>query len=193
MTRFTSFVLILAACGQSMGGNKSDGQPSTVDAPSTTHLDPNKCAAFAQSMATAATTCGTPLPAGAQAQVEQWCRKGVTVAAMCGGDPAAGLDCFATSATTNWVCQLGQPYPYCNGDLAAALGAYCLMASGNPACASGITCAFDADCSGDSVCNSATKQCMQKNAYCIGLPCSFDVDCPSGEKCNSAEHACVGN
>ena len=155
-------------------------------------LDANQCAGFAQSLAAAATQCGASLPAGAQASVEQWCRKGVTTAAACGGDPAAGLACFASPDPSDWVCAVGQPYPSCNGDLAAALGAYCLMASGNPACASGIHCDFDVDCSGTSVCNSATHQCMDKTAYCIGLPCAYDVDCPNHEKCNSAEHACVG-
>jgi hypothetical protein len=154
-------------------------------------LDANKCAAFAQSLATAASTCGMPLPAGAQASVETWCRKGVTRASLCGGAPAAGLDCFATPDATDWTCELGAPYPTCNGDLAAALGAYCLMASGNPVCAS-VACEHDVDCSGNSACNSVTKQCFQKTAYCIGLPCDYDVDCPSNEKCNSAEHACVG-
>src|SRR5512140_3985492 len=183
MTRFAMFTLLLAACGPS--STTGDDQPMP-DGPVATTLDPAKCTAFAQSLATAAQTCGTPLPAGAQASVETWCKKGLTVAARCGGSPAAGLDCFASPDPTDWVCQLGQPYPSCNGDLAAGLGAYCLMASGNPSCASGIHCQYDADCSGTSVCNSATGQCMQKSAYCVGLPCAYDVDCPTGEKCNSA-------
>ena len=184
------FTLLLAACG---GGSTmmGDDQP-TPDGSVPTQLDPAKCTAFAQSLATAAQTCGTSLPAGAQASVETWCKKGVTVAAMCGGNPTGGLDCFASADPTDWVCQLGEPYPACNGDLAAALGAYCLMASGNPACASGIHCQYDVDCSGNSKCNSATEQCVQNDAYCIGLPCAYDVDCPTDEKCNSAEHACIG-
>jgi hypothetical protein len=184
------FVLLLAACG----GSSSNGDDDTsVDAHVTPQLDPNQCTAFALSAATAATTCGTPLPSGGQALFEQWCRKGVTVAAQCGGNPAGGLACFASPDASDWVCELGQPYPACGGDLASALGAYCLIASGNPSCESGITCDFDVDCSGNSACNSVTKQCFSKVAYCIGLPCDFDVDCPSNEKCNSSEHACVAN
>ena len=169
------------------------GDDDQVDAPPMSHLDAAKCTAFAQSMATAASTCGMPLPAGAQASIETWCKKGVTSASLCGGNPAGGLDCFASPDATDWVCQLGQPYPACNGDLASALGAYCLMSSGNPSCASGIHCDYDVDCSGNAACNSVTHQCFQKSAYCIGLPCGYDVDCPTNEKCNSAEHACVGN
>jgi len=189
MNCFLGLILLAAACGSpsNPGGDDDDTQPDAAHA-----LDPNQCAAFAQSAATAASTCGTPLPAGGQASIEQWCRKGVTVAAACGGDPAGGLACFASPDPSDWVCQDGQPYPACNGDLGAALGAYCLMASGNPSCASGIHCAYDVDCSSGMVCNSATSQCMLKSAYCIGLPCAYDVDCPTHEKCNSAEHACVG-
>ena len=183
MSRFLIVFAFLTACGSP--GN------SEPDAPQQ-HLDAAKCTAFAQSAVTAATTCGSPLPAGAQASLETMCKKGVTVAAMCGGNPAGGLDCFASPDPTDWVCQLGQAYPSCNGDLGAALGAYCLIASGNPQCASGIHCQYDVDCSGNTVCNSATSQCMSKTAYCIGLPCQYDVDCPNQEKCNSAEHACVG-
>jgi hypothetical protein len=189
MNRIVAFLITtittLAACGDSSEKTKPDGPPSN-------QLDPAKCGAFAQSMANAAATCGSPLPGGAQAMIETWCKKGVTVADACGGNPGGGLDCFATPDATDWVCQLGEPYPACNGDLGAALGAYCLMASGNPSCGSGIHCDFDVDCSGPSKCNSATHQCVQKAAYCIGLPCAFDVDCPDAEKCNGAEHACVG-
>ena len=187
MTRIAMFVMVVAACGGTSAGGDDDVQPD-AHAP----LDAAKCAAFAQSMTNAATACGMPLPGGAQASIETWCRKGVTVAAMCGGNPAAGLDCFATPDATDWTCQLGQPYPTCNGDLDAALGAYCLMSAGNPACAA-VACEYDVDCSGASKCNSVTKQCVQDNAYCIGLPCAYDVDCPTNEKCNSAEHACVGH
>jgi hypothetical protein len=187
MKRF--LLLVLVACSSNPGGGDDDVSP---DGNTSNSLDASKCVALAQSFATAATQCGATLPAGAQASVEQWCRKGVTTAAACGGDPAGGLACFASADPTDWVCAAGEPYPSCNGDLGAALGAYCLIASGNPACASGIHCDFDVDCSGTSVCNSETKQCMDKNAYCIGLPCAYDVDCPSHEKCNSAEHACVG-
>lgn len=189
MKRFV--LLFLVACGSSNNGGGDDDTPPP-DGHTQQTLDATKCAAFAQSFASAATTCGTTLPAGAQAMLEQYCRKGVTVAAMCGGDPAGGLACFASLDPTDWQCALGQPFPACNGDLASALGAYCLIASGNPACASGIHCELDVDCSGDAVCNSVTNQCMQKSAYCIGLPCQYDVDCPDDEKCNSAEHACVG-
>ena len=187
MNRFNLlFALSVVSC------SSSPTNPSSPDAGMVTNLDPMKCAAFAQSFATAAQTCGTPLPGGAQATFEGWCRKGVTVAAMCGGNPSAGLDCFATPDATDWACALGQPYPSCNGDLAGALGALCVIALGNPSCASGIQCQFDADCSGSLTCNSATHQCMGQSAYCIGLPCQFDADCPTQEKCNSAEHACVG-
>ena len=189
MNQFLCLAFLAVACGSSgSGGGDDNVQPDAAAS-----LDPNKCAAFAKSASDAATTCGTSLPAGGQASLEQWCRKGVTAAAMCGGNPAGGLDCFASPDPSDWVCQLGQPYPSCNGDLGSALGAYCLIASGNPSCASGVHCSFDADCSNGMICNSATDQCMVKNAYCIGLPCAFDVDCPTNEKCNSAEHACVGN
>ena len=185
MKRNLSILIILAACGGTSSAPSIDGPP-------TSHLDQAKCSPFAQSFATASSTCGSPLPAGAQASFESWCKKGVTAAEMCGGNPAAGLDCFATSDANDWVCQLGYAYPACGGDLAAGLGALCLIALGNPACSSGIHCEFDSDCSGAFKCNGVTKQCMSSSAYCIGLPCEFDSDCPTQEKCNGAEHACIG-
>ena len=187
-----SCLFALSACTTtSMSSSDDDGTPAP-DGAVTSNLDPAACAGFAQNLASAATTCGSPLPAGAQSAFKGWCEKGLRAAEQCGGDPAAGLDCFETSDPTDWVCHLGEPYPACNGDLAAALGALCVVALGNPSCASGIQCDYDVDCSGDSACNSETHQCFSKSAYCIGLPCTYDVDCPTNEKCNSAEHACVG-
>jgi hypothetical protein len=179
---------LLFACGSPSGGDDDD---VPVDAPITSTLDPAKCTPFAQSLATAAQTCGTPLPSGAQTTFEGFCKKGVMSASMCGGNPGAGLDCFASPDPNDWVCYLGEPYPACNGDLAAALGAYCLIALGNPQCASGIHCTYDVDCPNGSACNSDTGQCFAKTAYCVGLPCTYDVDCPDDEKCNSTEHACI--
>lgn len=183
-----------AACGGPGNGGNGDGGSNMPDAPPSSGLDPSTCTPFAQSFANAAQTCGTPLPGGGQAAFEGFCRKGVTVAAsMCGGSPSGGLACFGTPDASDWTCALGEPYPSCNGDLAAALGALCVIALGNPRCASGIKCNFDADCSGSNgSCNGATKQCFDKTAYCIGLPCTFDADCPANEMCNGAEHACVG-
>jgi hypothetical protein len=195
MTRFLTLtfaslasLLVIGCAGTGMSGD--DDSPGS-DANTVATLDPQDCAAFASSMASAATTCGTSLPAGGQASVEGWCRGGVQDAALCGGMPGAGLDCFATANADDWVCSAGQPYPSCGGDLEAALGAYCLMALGNPSCAS-VNCEYDADCSSGSSCNSVTGQCFGDAAYCIGLPCAYDVDCPTNEKCNSAEGACVG-
>lgn len=181
--------LVLPACG---GGDESSGDDTQgVDAASG-KLDPADCTAFAQSFAKAGNTCGTPLPAGGQAAFEGWCKKGVTKAALCGGSPSAGLDCFATPDATDWTC-VGSfgPYPACNGDLGAALGAFCVIALGNPQCATGVKCRFDSDCSTGLKCNSKTEECMSENGYCVGLPCRFDADCPTNEKCNSAEGACV--
>lgn len=170
-----------------------DDDMPPVDAPTNpTTLDPADCTPIAQNFVTGAMACGTPLPPNAQQQLESTCRRGITNAAMCGGNPTAGFDCFVTPDATDWVCAGGEPFPSCNGDLAASLGMYCVMALGNPACASGIKCQFDLDC-GQGACNSATGQCFDKTAYCVGLPCEFDIDCPSGETCNSAERACVGS
>jgi hypothetical protein len=191
MKRFSLFVMMsLMACGGGGGGGDDDGPP--VDGNGGNTLDPAKCTAFAQSAASAAMTCGNPLPAGGQDQLVTFCKKGVSAAAMCGGNPAGGLDCFASPDPNDWVCQVGDIYPACNGDLASALGMYCLVALGNPSCATGIMCEFDADCPNGASCNGATGQCFAKNAYCIGLPCQFDADCPTNEKCNGAEHACIG-
>lgn len=186
--------LIFAACG---GGTS----PSGDDAPepdasvsidgSTSTLDPNDCAGFAANLVAAAQTCGTPVPANAQQVFEAACRKGVTSADLCGGDPAAGLACFETQDASDWVCAAGEPYPYCNNDLGAALGMYCLVSLGTTACASGIQCQFDADCSNGFECNEATGQCFSKDAYCVGLPCELDADCPTGHTCNGAEGACI--
>lgn len=203
MTRFVSILSIstlLFACTSSMtdpgGGGGGGGDPDPDMQPDggmpPTTLDKADCAAFAQSLANAAQTCGSPLPTGAQATFEGWCRKGVDAAAMCGGKPAGGLDCFASPDPNDWVCSVGEPLPACDGDLASALGAYCLVALGNPSCASGIECDYDADCSSGMECNGATGQCFSKSAYCIGLPCEYDADCPQGETCNGAMHACVG-
>jgi hypothetical protein len=182
--------LLIAACGGAANNRDANLQPDGAHEPT---LDAAKCTAFAQSFATAASTCGTALPAGAQTSFEGWCEKGVSAAALCGGDPAGGLDCFASADPGDWVCELGQPHPSCGGDLGAALGALCVVALGNPSCATGLHCDYNADCSSGLACNSVTHECFSETAYCIGLPCAYDVDCPSQEKCNSAEHACVGN
>ncbi len=194
MTHYqVSFVLLfsVACAGSSMSAGDDDDGPQPDGSITTAQLDPNDCAGFAQNLAAAAQACGQGLPAGAQSSFEGWCRKGVKVAGMCGGDPAGGLDCFASPDPNDWVCTLGDVYPACNGDLASALGAMCVVALGNPACASGIQCDYDVDCPSGSACNSDTRQCFSKSAYCIGLPCTYDVDCPTNEKCNSAEHACI--
>ncbi len=193
MSRAVNFCfLILAACGGSSSTGDDDDGPGP-DAPTSSGLDARDCVGVAKNFADAAAACGTPLPAGAQATFQRFCEKGVAAAATCGGDPAAGLACFVTEDPTDWVCQLGEPFPVCNNDLAAALGMYCVVALGNPACASGIRCEFDSDCSGNAGCNGATGQCFDKGAYCIGLPCEFNSDCPANETCNGAEHACVGS
>lgn len=199
--------LVLAACVSSpmtgdddgslggSGGGGSGGSGSGTGSGSGsgggTALDPADCSELAANAVAAQQACGGSFPGGAQAALETMCRKGINAADMCGGNPAAGLDCFATDDSTDWVCYGGDAYPACNGDLSAALGAYCLLALGNPQCASGIKCTYDADCSGGAVCNSATEQCMNKSAYCVGLPCVYDADCPTGEKCNGTEGACV--
>ena len=121
------------------------------------------------------------------------CRRGVAKAAACGANPAGGLACFRSPDPTDWVCAGGEPYPACDGDLGAALGMYCVLAMGNPQCASGVACTFDADCGGGLECNGATGECFSKDAYCVGLPCTFDADCPNGETCNSTEGACVAD
>src|SRR5262245_40995707 len=182
---------LLVACSSSPMMSGDDVVP-IPDAPHPS-LDPADCTRLAQSFTTAAMTCGTPLPAGAQAAFEGWCKKGINAAAMCAGNPAAGLDCFSSPDSTDWVCAGGEPYPACNGDIAAALGAYCLIALGNPACASGVQCTYDADCSSGFACNSATGQCMSRSAYCVGLPCQYDVDCPTRHRCNGTEHMCIGS
>lgn len=179
----------LVACGGSSSPS-GDDDPGPDARPS--QLDPAACAPIAQNYVAAATACGTPLPSGAAGRLEGYCKKGVAAAALCGGDPARGLDCFETSDPDDFLCQAGETYFACNGDLAAALGMYCVIALGNPACASGIACQFDSDCSNGLGCNSATGQCFDKQAYCIGLPCRFNADCPSGQTCNGAEGACVG-
>lgn len=197
MFRFVcSCLFVVVACDG--GGSSSmtgDDEPSVDGGSNVPMLDPADCTAFAASFAAAGTTCGTPLPGGGQATFEQWCRKGVAspLLAKCGGAPTAGLECFATPDATDWQCVgVFGPYPACGGDLAAALGAFCVIALGNPQCASGIACDFDADCSNGTKCNGETGQCVGENAYCVGLPCRFDADCPSGETCNGAEGACVG-
>jgi hypothetical protein len=186
-----SFVgFVMAACGgSSTPGGDDDTAP---DAPVSSTLDPADCAGVAHNFVAAAADCGTPLPGSAEATFKGFCERGIPAAAQCGGNPAAGLDCFVSPDATDFVCQLGEPYPACNGDLAAALGMYCVIALGNPSCTSGIHCEFDLDCSNGLACNGATGQCFDKSAYCIGLPCEFDLDCPSNETCNGAEHACVG-
>ncbi|MDQ3369065.1 MAG: hypothetical protein M3680_26880 [Myxococcota bacterium] len=188
----SALVLALFAAACSNGGD--DGPTPDAARPDgavSMSLDPAACTGVAASVIQAAQVCGTPLPGTAQAQVETMCKKGIMGAQLCGGDPARGLACFESYDATDWVCAAGEPYPACNGDLAAALGMYCLLALGNPACASGIQCDFNADCSSGSSCNGATGQCFSKSAYCVGLPCQFNADCPTGETCNGAEGACI--
>jgi hypothetical protein len=191
MTHLLVLASLLAACSSSNSGSMSPDGHGSGDGSNTT-LDPADCTKFAASLATASQTCGTPLPAGAQATFEDWCKKGIPNANLCGGNPAGGLACFASPDPGDWVCLAGQPYPACDGDLGSALGALCLTTLGDPNCAgSGLHCQFDVDCSGNAACNSVTHVCFSKTAYCVGLPCAFDVDCPDNEKCNSGEHACV--
>ena len=190
MTRFLAVFTVLAACGgPSMPGG--DDEPPMPDAPPASTLDPADCTPIAQNFIAGANMCGTPLPPGAQQQIETICRKGVMAADLCGGNPGAGFDCFVTQEPTDWICQGGEPFPACNGDLAASLGMYCVIALGNPSCASGIQCQFDADCSNGLACNGAVGECFDQSAYCVGLPCEFDADCPQGHTCNGAENACI--
>ena len=190
-----TFVFTLAACGGSSESADDAASPDAMTPPSDgddpMQLDPAACTAFAANAVMAAQTCGTPLPGGAQAQLETMCKKGIAAAALCGGDPAGGLACFEAPDATDWVCAGGEPYPACNGDLAASLGMYCLVALGNPSCASGIACDFNSDCSNGMSCNGATGQCFATSAYCVGLPCELNSDCPSGHTCNNAEGACI--
>jgi len=183
-----SFAMLAACSDPSTGGDDAPEPDGAISM----QLDPADCVGVAQSFVDASAACGSPLPAGAQAAVKGFCERGIPAAAACGGNPAAGLDCFVTADQTDWVCQLGEPFPACNGDLTASLGMYCVLALGNPACASGIRCDFDADCSSGLECNGKTGQCFDTTAYCIGLPCEFDADCPENETCNGAEGACVG-
>jgi hypothetical protein len=192
MYRFACVLVLVVACGGPSGSSSMTGDDEPMpDAPMMMSLDPADCVGLASGMVAAAQTCGTALPGGAQATFESMCRRGVMAGAMCGAKAAAGLDCLATPDSTDWVCVAGEPYPACNGDLGASLGAWCLMALGNPQCASGVACQFDADCSNGLTCNSATEQCMSETAYCVGLPCQFDADCPNGHTCNSAEDKCI--
>lgn len=186
-----AFSMLTACTSGSMMGDDG-GDPMMPDAPpSTSTLDPADCAALAANAVDAQESCGGSVPGGGQMALQTFCERGIGKAAMCGGNPAAGLDCFAQYDASDWACYAGDAYPACNGDLAAALGAYCLLALGNPQCASGIACQYDADCSSGMKCNGATEQCVAENAYCVGLPCQYDADCPTGQKCNGAESACV--
>jgi hypothetical protein len=172
------------------GGDDDPGVDAGDDAPG---LDPEACAGFAANAVAAYDTCGGPAPGGAAEALTAACEKGIEDAAMCGGDPAAGLECFREIDAGDWTCPGGATLlPYCDNDLGAALGMYCLVALGTTDCASGIACEFDADCGGgDNACNEVTQQCYAKDAYCVGLPCEFDADCPNGHVCNDAEGACV--
>lgn len=193
-----SVLIAIAACTAPGSAPSGDDDPTPPDArmPSdgsmTAQLDPADCTPFAQSMVTAASTCGATLPANAKATLEGFCKKGIMKAELCGGNPPGGLDCFAAPDATDWVCAGNEPYPACNGDLAAALGMYCLVALGNPACATGVQCQFNSDCSTGLSCNGATGQCFATDAYCVGLPCEFNSDCPTGHTCNDAENMCIG-
>ena len=181
--------LALVACDPSMGaGPGGDDSPDAPDA--AMPLDPADCAAFASNAVAAQRACGGPLPANTEATLAAACRKGLTSAALCGGDPAAGLECFRSPDPSDWVCQLGAVLPSCDNDLEAALGMYCLVKLGDPQCAS-ISCDGSLDCPTGSGCNFVTHQCFSNSANCVGLPCNGSLDCPTGETCNSAEHACV--
>lgn len=190
--------LVLALITACSGGSPSGGDDDPMvdggprpDGTQTSTLDPNDCAGVAANFVQAAQTCGTQLPSNAQATFEAACRKGITKADLCGGDPAAGLACFETPSAGDFECVLGEPAPYCNNDLGAALGMYCLIALGNVQCASGVKCEYDSDCPSSSACNEATGECFAKEAYCVGLPCKYNADCPNGQKCNDAEGACI--
>ncbi len=190
MTRLCCLMLALVACSNGPGddattpdgGGGSDGSASS--------LDPADCMAFAQNAVAALTMCGGVAPPDGVATLTAACKKGIANASLCGGNPAAGLACFRSPDPTDWVCQLGDAYPYCNNDLDAALGMYCLVKLGDPSCAS-VACTGSLDCPSGSSCNDATHQCFSNQANCIGLPCHGSLDCPTGETCNQAEHACI--
>lgn len=170
LTHFSLLVLLLSLVACTGGTSSSD--PASSDpassGPASSVLDPVDCTAFAQSMANAATGCGTALPAGGQAAVESWCKAGIANADLCGGNPSTGLDCFATPDATDWTCSAREPLPACGGNIEAALGAFCLMSLGNPACGS-IACVYDVDCGTGSSCNSVTGKCFRDAAYCVGM------------------------
>jgi hypothetical protein len=153
-------------------------------------LDPADCMAFAQNAVAAQNACGPGLPPDAVATLTAACKQGIAEAALCGGNPEAGLACFRSPDPTDWVCELGEVYPYCNNDLDAALGMYCLIKLGDPKCDS-VACQGSLDCPTGSACNQVTHHCFSDQANCVGLPCDGALDCPTGETCNQAEHACV--
>jgi hypothetical protein len=185
---FLVLVTLAPACG---GGTSGGGTPRDADpdAGPIQGLDAEDCAAFADSLHAAAQACGQIVPVDPGA-VEAACRKGVRSASLCGGDPTAGLACFATADGDDWMCGPGVATPYCQNDLDAVLGAYCLTALGTPECA-GLRCEGDYDCPEDSLCNGVTGQCFWREAYCVGLPCDYGYECPEGQECNTAEHVCV--
>jgi hypothetical protein len=155
-------------------------------------LNPSDCDAFAANAASAQNACGADVSAAEKAALATACKKGIESASLCGGNPAAGMDCFRSPDPSDWVCQLGTVLPSCNADLEAALGMYCLVKLGDPRCAS-IACDDSLDCPSGSSCNDATGKCFSQSANCVGLPCESSLDCPQGEICNSAEHACIKN
>jgi hypothetical protein len=191
----SSALFVLAACSgtsttTSPDGGHADGHGSgTVDAPASV-LDPHDCDLFANNAVAAQQACGGAVPPGGAAALAMECKNGIAKAALCGGNPAAGMACFRSLDATDFVCDLGVALPSCNGDLDAVVGMYCLVELGNPECAS-IQCNGSLDCPTGASCNQVTHQCFSNNAYCVGLPCDGSLDCPGGESCNTAEHACI--
>lgn len=193
MVRLSCLLLFVVACSGSPTSTTtpdgaSDSHPGSDSGSSS--LDPRDCDAFAKNFVDAQTACSGSAPSNAQQIASDACKKGLQHAALCGDDSAAALACFHSEDASDWVCQLGTVYPYCNNDLSAALGMYCLVKLGAPVCAS-IACNGSLDCPSGSSCNQVTKQCFSNQADCIGLPCGGSLDCPSGETCDTAVHKCI--
>src|SRR5690349_18645584 len=117
MTIRMVILMALVGCGgsSSMSGDDDD-DGVTPDASNPATLDPADCTGIAANFVAGAQMCGTPLPGGAQAQLESTCRRGIADAGLCGGNPEAGFACFVTQDATDWTCAGTEPLPACNGD-----------------------------------------------------------------------------
>lgn len=172
-------MMVLAGCGGGDGTSGAGGTGSgntTAGSGNTTAGSGNtSTGAGGASAPSCNDICGKVSAAG--------CSEAPSCPSFCA---AVSSDCRACIAKSAVICNPVECTAICMGGSTSTGG-------GSDCTADGMPCMFNADCSNNGTCNSATTRCFDPTAVCLGTPCSFNSDCADGEKCNSATMKCVTN